>query len=68
MFGKVFAQLCLLYDCIYDKGEITVPCRHPSVSMFTTEFYVCGLAAYGDHLVTLTYDENGVTQEVRNHL
>lgn len=35
------------------------------VAMFPTDFYVCGVAPYGEHLVVLTYDEEGAVHQVR---
>ena len=35
------------------------------VSMFPTDFFVCGISPYGDHVVVLTYDEEGAVQQVQ---
>ncbi len=32
--------------------------------MFKTEFFVCGVAPYGEQIVVLTYDEEGASTEV----
>ncbi len=36
----------------------------PTVAMFKTEFFVCGVAPYGEQIVVLTYDEEGASTEV----